>query len=616
MATPTPSPAPQPPGTAPDKASKDRRRLALVAAVILAALVTLGWQMRPASREAFPAAAPPVFAPAPPWAAVATSSSHTAARAPRWPVSSGDGSVRFVDVAQKAGLRYRWTIPGPRPLDILQTIGNGCALLDYDNSGHLSALLIGTDHVALFKGDGRGHFTDVSHATGLDKLRGHFLGCATGDYDNDGFEDVYVSGYRTGLLLHNEKGADGARRFTDVTAGAGLKPQPWGTACAWAEVVPGSGRLDLFVGNYVQFDPAKSKRLCDVDGHLTACGPLGYSPLLGVLYHNEGDGRFRDVSDVWHPSTWGKTLGAAFADYDGTGRSGLALANDERLGELHQNLGNTFNEVGRSRGEAVDDRFHIHAGMGIDWGDYDNDGRLDQVVTTYQNEPKSVYHNEGEGFFQDKSQRVGLDNTTIPDVAFGVKWLDFDNSGWLGLLIVNGHVEDNVTQIDPSTTYRQPTQLFRNLHGKRFADMSTQAGPDLQRPIVGRGLAIGDFDNDGRVDALVVDSEGAPLLLKNESDPVGHWLSLKLVGTKSNRDGIGALVTVTAGGLTQTRLCHTDGSYLSASDVRVHIGLGHASVVQAVTIRWPSGQRDIFHHVQVDKFLMVQEGARSLQAVK
>jgi len=275
---------------------------------------------------------------------------------------------------------------------------------------------------------------------------------------------------------------------------------------------------------------------------------------------------------------------------------------------LHQNTGTTFEEVGRSHGESIDGAYHIHAGMGLDWGDYDNDGKMDQAVTTYQGERKSIYHNEGNGFFKEKSDRLEMINTTIPYVAFGVKWLDYDNSGYLGLMIANGHVEDNAAQVDPSTTYRQPTQLFRNLHGKRFADISTSAGPDLQRPIVGRGLAIGDFDNDGRVDALVVDSEGAPLLLHNESAPVGHWLSFKLVGTRSNRDGIGALVIVTAGGLTQTRLCHTDGSYLSASDVRVHVGLGRAAVAQAVTVRWPSGHTDVWHHLNTDRSLTLREG--------
>ena len=544
----------------------------------------------------------------PPWGGKEPSFPYIPARKSTWPVAGGDGSVRFVDVAASAGIKYRWTIPGIRPLDILQTIGNGCALLDYDNSGHLSVLLIGTDHLALFRGDGHGHFADVSHQAGLDTLRGHFLGCAVGDYDNDGYEDVYVSGYRTGLLLHNEAAAGGGRRFRDVTAQAGLRPQPWGTACAFAEIVPGSGRLDLFVGNYAKFDPAKDVHLCRQRGILTACGPLEYAAHLGVLYHNEGSGKFRDVSAIWHPSSYGKTLGAAFADYDGSGRPSLALANDEVFGELHQNTGSTFKEVGRSHGVAVDANLHIHGGMGLDWGDYDNDGKLDQIVGTFQGEQKCVYHNEGGGLFEDRSSLVGLAQATVPYVSFGVKWLDFDNSGWLGLMLASGHVENNVAFITPSTTYRQPTLLFRNLRGRRFADLSTQAGPDLQRPLVGRGLAVGDFDNDGRVDALVVDSEGTPLLLRNESRPVGHWLSLTLEGTKSNRDGLGALVTATAGGLTQTRLCHTDGSYLSASDKRVHLGLGKASVAETVRVQWPSGHTDTWHDLPADRQMTMREG--------
>ena len=581
---------------------KQRPLAALMAAIIVAALATLGWQMRPKPLTPFPPAPPLVYGPAPPWAGVGSSTTPISSSKPRWPVSDGDGTVRFVDVAAKAGIHYRWTIPGPRPLDILQTIGNGCAFLDYDNDGNLDILLVGPQ-LALYRGDGHGHFTDVTHALGLDKLHGHFLGCATGDYDNDGYKDIYLSGYRTGLLLHNDQG----KRFTDVTQAAGLKPQPWGTACAFADV-DGDGRLDLYVGNYVKFDPAKDKRLCDMSRHMASCGPLTYQPVHGVLYHNEGTGKFRDVSDIWHPSTWGKTLGAAFADYDGSGRQGLAVANDEIWGELHQNQGNKFKEVGRSQGEAVDGRIQVHGGMGIDWGDYDNDGWLDQAIATFQTEPKCIYHNEGIGFFKDKSVSLGMISDTTPQVAFGVKWIDFDNSGWLGLMIANGHVEDNAAQVDPSTTYRQPTQLFRNLHGKHFADISTQTGPDLQRPIVGRGLAIGDFDNDGRVDALVVDSEGTPLLLHNESAPVGHWLTLKLVGTKSNRDGIGALLTITAGGLTQTRLCHTDGSYLSASDVRVHVGLGKAKRVETVVVQWPSGHRDTWRDLSVDKQMNLREG--------
>jgi len=526
------------------------------------------------------------------------------------PPAPAPGPVRFVDVAAQSGINYRWTISTPRPLNILGTIGNGCALLDYDHSGHLSALLVGTDHLALFKGDGRGHFTDVSHQTGLDTLRGHFLGCAVGDYDNDGFEDIYVSGYRTGLLLHNE----GGRRFTDVTARAGLKAQPWGTSAAFAEIIPGSGRLDLFVGNYVRFGPQTVPQMCPWKGVQVACGPNMYGPEFGALYHNLGQGRFKRVG--WGlDKTSGKVLGAAFADYDQSGRQSLYLANDMVPGDLLRNDGTRLVDVATASGTAFGNDGLPHGGMGLDWGDYDNDGRLDLMVGTFQNQTKSVFHNSGNGLFEDRSLALGLMRPT-PYVTFGVKWADFDNDGWLDLLLTSGHIIDNVAEASEGLTYRQPTTLFHNESGRQFTDVSAQAGLALAAPLVGRGLAVGDFDNDGRVDALVVDSEGAPLLLHNESAPVGHWLSLKLAGTRSNRDGIGALVTVTAGGLTQTRLCHTDGSYLSASDVRVHVGLGEAAVAQTVTVRWPSGQRDIFRHVQANKFLLAQEGAQSLRVAK
>ena len=585
----------------PSPTSKQRQVTALIAAVILAALVTLGWQMRPVSRG-IPPLAPHHVGPTPPWAPLGPSSAPPRPHTSRWPVSSGDGTVRFVDVAASAGIKYRWSIPGPRPLDILQTIGNGCALLDYDNSGHLSALLIGTDHIALYKGDGHGHFADVSHATGLDKLRGHFLGCTVGDYDNDGFEDVYVSGYRTGLLLHNDEG----KSFTDVTAKAGLKPQPWGTACAFAEIIPGSGKLDLFVGNYVAFGPQTVPQMCPWQGVMVACGPGLYQPEFGALYHNLGDGRFKRVG--WGmDKTSGKVLGAAFADYDHSGRQSMYLANDMVPGDLLRNDGTRLVDVATASGTAFGSDGLPHGGMGLDWGDYDNDGNLDLVVGTFQNQAKSVFHNSGNGLFEERSSALGLVHP-VPFVTFGVKWLDIDNDGWLDLLLTSGHIQDNVAQASKELAYRQPTLCFHNEQGQRLVDVSNQSEAALSRPIVGRGLAVGDFDNDGRVDALVVDSEGSPLLLHNESTPVGHWLSLKLVGTKSNRDGIGALVTVTAGGLTQTRLCHTDGSYLSASDMRVHVGLGQATVAETVSVHWPSGHVDTRHAVEADQIRTIHEG--------
>ena len=573
--------------------------LTIPAAAVVIALAAL---FVPGSRQAPPPGPPPDlsrFLPKPPPA----------------PLHGTDADARFVDVAGPAGLHYRWTIPGPRPIDILQGIGNGCAFLDYDNSGNLSVLLVGTDHVALYKGDGRGHFADVSHATGLDTLRGHFLGCAVGDYDNDGYDDLYLSGYRTGLLLHNE----GGKRFRDVTQEAGLTPQPWGTSAAFGDV-DGDGRLDLYVAGYVDYDPAlprKYARLCAWSLVEGACPPERYTALRGVLYHNLGAGRFEDVTDRWGADrAHGKGLGAAFADYDGRGRQSLAVANDSQPGDLFQNQGGRFREIGAGAGTALADG-RPYSGMGLDWGDYDNDGRLDLAVGTFETQQKCVYHNLGGGLFEETSSKLGVTAGAYPYVTFGVKWLDFDNGGWLSLMIANGHVQDNAARIEKGGSYRQPPQIFAggrgaSGRGKRLLDISRGVGPAFRRGIVGRGLAVGDFDNDGRVDALVVDSEGAPLLLHNETRRAGHWLTVTLVGTRSNRDGYGALVTVhtstPAGGLTQTRLCHADGSYLSSSDRRVHIGLGAATVADMVRVRWPDGHADTFRAVRGDRQVVIREG--------
>ena len=521
------------------------------------------------------------------------------------PVSASaapEHDARFVNTAQSAGLRYHWSVPGKPPHDILQTIGNGCAFLDYDNDGILDVLLVGP-RLALYMGDGRGHFTDVTHAMGLDKLHGHFLGCAVGDYDNDGYDDIYLSGYRAGLLLHNEHG----QGFRDVTRQAGLKPQAWGTSCAWADV-DGDGRLDLYVGGYLCFDPAADRRICPMQGHLSGCPPETFAPAHGSLYLNSGRSSFREATQSWAAGRMGKTLGVAFAAYDSHSRVSLYLGNDTEPGELLRNVGGLFQDVGRRSGTAYDhqQQSKAHGGMGVDWGDYDNDGKMDLAVATFSTQPKCIYRNLGDGEFTEISDRLGLDSA-LANVAFGVKWLDCDNKGWLDLMLTNGDVDDDWRGA------RQPTQLFYNVHGRRFDDVSRQAGAAFTQTILGRGLAIGDYDNDGRVDALVVDSEGRPLLLHNESRPAGHWLTFRLEGTQSNRDGYGATVTVTAGGLTQTRLCHADGSYLSSSEKRVHVGLGKAVVADAVTIRWPSGHTDAFLHVQADRILTVREGAAALR---
>ena len=515
--------------------------------------------------------------------------------------------IHFTDVADSAGLHYRWEIPGKRPLNILQTIGNGCAFLDYNGDGNLDILLIGSPP-ALYRGDGKGHFADVTRETGLDACQGHFLGCAVADYDNDGFEDIYISGYHTGLLLHNEAG----RRFRDVTGQAGLKPQPWGTSCAWADI-DGTGHLSLYVCNYVEFGPDTKPQLCSVMvGNRAvplACDPQTYPGLRGVLYQAMGNGRFADATKTRGlDQSAGNGLGAAFADVDGSGHAGLAVANDEKPGDLFQNTGKgRWRNIGTLSGTAFDSNGAAHGGMGMDWGDADNDGRQDLLVCTFEGQVKNLYHNQGDGLFQDVSAATGLNHYLRHAVSFGCKFLDVDNDGWLDILIANGHTYDNVADVLPLRRYQQPTQLLYNIEGTRFTEISRSAGLDRLLPIVGRGLAAGDYDNDGRVDALVVDSEGRPQLLHNESVSGGHWLLLKLIGTKSNRDGYGAVVTIESGGRTQTRVCHADGSYLSSSDARVHVGLGNAATA-TITVRWPSGGSVIYRNVAADQLLHLREG--------
>ena len=529
-------------------------------------------------------------------------------------VASGkdSGGIFFTDIAKSSGIDYEWKIAGKRPLTILQTIGNGCAFLDYDNDGNLDILLVGSK-LALYKGDGKGRFTDVTKAMGLDKLSGQFLGCSVGDYDNDGYDDLYISGYRTGVLLHNE----GGKGFRDVTKAAGIPSQQWGTSSSFVDI-DGDGKLDLYIANYVKFSPNTNPQLCPYSGQMSACGPRFYTPEVPRLYHNMGGGKFMDVTGAKGvTATHGRGLGVAAADFDGSGKQSIALANDEIAGDLLHNNGAKFQEIGAASGTAYNNSGEPHGGMGVDWGDYDNDGKLDLAVATFQHEAKCVYHNEGNALFVENSSMLNMRDKTSPYVSFGTKFADFDNDGFLDLIFANGHVQDNIAAIDSTTTYRQSVQVLRNVGGQSFADISAGAGEVFTVPIVGRGLAVGDFDNDGRMDVLVVDSEGHPLLLHNQSappanTPPAHWLGIKLVGTKSNRDGYGALLRLTTETGTLLRHCHSDGSYLSASDARVHFGLGQGRA-KSLSVRWTSGKTDTYSNLPTDRYITIKEGDHQLK---
>lgn len=344
---------------------------------------------------------------------------------------------------------------------------------------------------------------------------------------------------------------------------------------------------------------------------MTSCGPRYYTPIRGVFYRNNGNGRFTNETDVTGAnSASGRTLGVAFADFKGDGVPGLALANDEMKGDLlFSENGKKFKNIGQLSSVAYDRDGNVHGGMGTDWGDYDNDGKLDLLITTFFGEVKCLYKNNGDTNFSDVGIPVGLAMTTTNNVAFGTKFLDFDNDGWLDIAIANGHVQDNIHDINSTASYKQSLQIFRNraINPTSFEEVSSICDQNTLRPIVGRGLASGDFDNDGLEDLLVVDSEGKPLLLHNNRPNGAHWLGVKLIGKKSNRDGYGAMLTLTTGGKSFVRHCHSDGSYLSASDKRIHFGLGAATKIDSLKIKWPSSKVDELTNLPIDRYVTIKE---------
>jgi hypothetical protein len=501
----------------------------------------------------------------------------------------------------------------------MEEMGAGAAWLDYDGDGNLDLYFVNGstyDRPAeaaglnqLYRGDGHGRFTDVTEAAGV-AGRGWGYGVAAGDYDNDGDPDLYVTGCGGNLLYRNTGGG----RFADVTRAAGVSGGGWGTSAAFFDLEP-DGDLDLYVANYMECDPAKvprkdQTRECVFKGVEVACGPKGQPPQQDTLYRNNGDGTFTDVTreaGMWL-STPRYGLGVVVADYDNDGLQDVYVANDSVPSSLWRNQGDgTFTDVGLETLCAVSGSGRSQAGMGTDFGDFNGDGWLDIVLTTFSHDLKTVFRNVEGKYFSDDSAALGL-GVTFMTLSWGTGFHDFDGDGDEDLFIANGHVYPEVDTRDLGTSYRQKNHLFVNEDRSRLVESSAAAGPGFQVERSFRGTAFADYDNDGDVDILATAMDEPALLLRNAGARRGHTLTIALQGTRSNRDGVGARVTVVAQGRTQIRERKGGGSYLSASDPRLHFGLGQATHVERVEVRWPSGQRDLLRDVEADQQITLVEG--------
>ena len=531
------------------------------------------------------------------------------------PITAGGfvktGPVIFQDVARQAGLtgwRHRMGNPGKE--HILETIGSGVALLDYDNDGWLDIYMVNgstyeaisgkapAPHAALFHNNHDGTFTDVAAKAGVTNDRWGF-GAVVGDYDNDGWPDIYVSNFGKNRLFHNNH--DGT--FTDVAEKAGVTLGNWSTGASWGDY-DGDGRLDLFVPGYVHFEAAElagkegraaSISFCQFRGVAVLCGPRGLKGEQDHLFHNNGDGTFTDVSRKAGVADDHEYYGLAsvFVDVNGDGRPDLLVADDSTPNYLYLNKGDgTFEDVSYASGYALNESGRETASMGIATGDYTHNGLIDVYNTTFSDDYNPLYHNDGDANFTDVSYQSGIAECTIPFLGWGTSFFDYDNDGWLDLLVVNGHVYPNVDRQSWGTSWAQRPLLFHNVKGKLELVPAVE-GTGLARVAVARGMAFGDLFNDGAIDAVVNNMDDVPSLFRNVTKTSNHWIAFKLVGgPKSPRDAVGATVYVTANGFRQRADVLAGGSFSSSPDQRLHFGLGPTTKIDKIEVRWPSGAKE------------------------
>jgi hypothetical protein len=529
--------------------------------------------------------------------------------------------VQFDNVTQAAGIHFVHFKGSNGISTILEEAGPGVCVADYDGDGWMDIYFVnGRDlynrgisaRNALYRNNGDGTFTDVTEKAGVPG-NAYGLGCVWGDYDNDGYPDLYVTQYGKNILYHN----NGNGTFTDVTDRAGVGAMDFGypfhTGATFFDY-DRDGRLDLYVGGYANFGPT-SRRTCSIGANIpTSCRPTVYGGTPAILYHNNGNGTFTNVTKaakMYQPNGLNLSVGAS--DYDQDGWPDLFVANDGAEAYLYHNNGDgTFTNVGMEAGMALSQDGGAMAAMCISLGDYDNDGHLDLYISDFQDSSDHIWRFDGKRFFEEVSDAVGITEPTRHVLSFGGGFFDYDNDGWLDLFIANGHVYPEVEIASPGTSYKQINSLFHNDGKGKFVDVTRAAGNGFARRYAGRGVAFADFDNDGNMDLVVANNNDPPLLLRNRGGTGNHFLNFKLVGTKSNRDATGARVRVRAGVTSQIREIIAGGSYLSHSDLRAHFGLGQISVADTVEVSWPSGLHQTFRDVAADRFYVIEEGKERL----
>ena len=527
------------------------------------------------------------------------------------------GPIRFTDVTAQSGIHFRHNSGAFGKKYLPETMGSGVCVIDYDNDGWQDILFVNSmnwpghastkSYPALYRNNHDGTFTDMTRQAGLN-LETYGLGCTVGDYDNDGYDDIYITALDGNHLFHNL----GNGKFADVTAKAGVRDAGFATGAVWFDY-DNDGKLDLFVSHYVDWSIATDQN-CSLDGkNKSYCTPELYKGQSGTLFHNKGNGTFEDVTKragLYDPKS--KSLGIALIDFDNDGWLDLFVANDTQANKLYRNNHNgTLSEVAFEAGVAYSDAGKARAGMGTDAADYDLSGRQSLVIGNFTNESLALYHNDGSGLFSDASVGSGVASPSAKSLTFSTFFFDYDLDGLPDIFALNGHVADDITVVQPSVHYAEKPLLFRNIGHGKFEDVSDRVGAALQQAIVGRGAAYVDFDNDGDLDLIVTTNNGPAKLLRNDNGNQNDMLRIKTIGTRSNRDGIGARVTVeTAKGLHLTEMVKSGGSYLSQSELPLTFGLGKPEDGKTVSIEivWPGGKKESVKNIKPNQFLTLQEG--------